>query len=153
MSFPRIAKLLPLLMALTLTAGAAEKGVLKEFAAARYDKDALVITATSHSTQPVRSTGSPSNGEPVVPGSEMRLPLDQVTIFMLTRHSVLVFTPLEKDQGKGFHIKREENLSSVRRGVTTETFTLTIGEDGTLTYGEATVTKIEGTANRRTPPP
>jgi hypothetical protein len=33
----------------------------------------------------------------------------------------------------------------VRRGVTTETFTITIEADGTLTYGEATITKIEGT--------
>jgi len=146
MSSLRIAQFLSLLMALTLTAGAAEKGVLKEFAAARYEKDALVITATTHSGQPVRSTGRPSNGEAVVPGSEMRLPLDQVTIFMLTRHSVLVFTPLEKDQGRGFQVKREANLSSLRRGVTTETFTITIGADGTLTYGEATITKIKGTA-------
>lgn len=144
MPFPRIAKLL-FLLALTLTASAAEKGALQEFAAVRYDKDALVITATSHSSQPVRSTGSPSNSGPVLPDSEIRLPLDQVTIFNLTRHSVLVFTPLGKDQGKGFHIKRETNLSSVRRGVTTETFTLTIEADGTLTYGEATITKIEGT--------
>ena len=139
-------RILKLFLAFTLTASAGEKGTLKEFAAVRYDKDALVINSTAGSHQPLRYTGGSSNGERVAPDSEMRLPLDQVTKFLSSRHTVLIFTPLENV--KGFKVSRICDFRSVRRGVSTEEFTITIETDGTLTLGEVTNIMIPGTAGK-----
>jgi hypothetical protein len=100
MSFLRIAKLLSLLVALTLTGSAAEKEPSRNSQPPRYDKDALTITSTADSRQPVRYTGKSSNGESIAPDSEIRLPLDQVPTFSLTGTS-LSFSPPSKKTKAG----------------------------------------------------
>ena len=133
--------ILSLLLALSLSAGAAEKGTLKEFAAARYENDALVLTLNAISNRLSIQIGTAFMRDRPADGSEIRLPLDQISTFS-ARHSGLRFTPLENQ--KGFAVKRVHDFSSMRRGSTTEEFTITIGEDGTLTYGEVTTTKVDG---------
>lgn len=146
MPFLRVIKLFLLLAVLTLTAGAAERGVLKEFAAARFESGALVLTLNAISNGLGMQIGTAFNPDRPAPGSEVRLPLDQVSIFS-AHHFGLKFTPLQNV--KGFTVTRVHDLSSMRRGKTTEEFTLTIAPDGTVIYGEVTTIKVEGTAAKK----
>jgi|GEM_PF-2355033 hypothetical protein len=118
----------------------AVRGDLPEFAAVRYERGVLVLTTHKSQWRMAGQIGVNGVWKTLPADSDIDIPLGERSGFAVSKHYSISFTPLA--EGNGLVFLRQTNLLSLRRGLKEESFSINIGSDGEVTYGEVTIKNL-----------
>jgi hypothetical protein len=111
---------------------AEQAGTLEDFSVVKFEHGALVVVNQPHGEKFMARIGDTSELRTLMAGARAVLPLGQLSFFYV-KHRAVSFVPL---QGKrGFLVRKSSDRRATGGGLTAEEFELSIGPDGTLTYG------------------
>lgn len=135
-----IGKIVVCFISFVTAVNGAVKGELPEFETVKFERGILVLTTHKTGWRMAGEIGDHGVWKTLPADSDIDIPLGERSGFALSRHQSISFTPLA--EGKGLVFLRQTNLLSFGKGLKEESFSINIGSDGSITYGDVIVNNL-----------